>query len=165
VIPAKGISPYIEAISAIDRAIAIEPVPPNIAPYTIDAAPPFSNDDWKVTATPSHDACKVRPKATIGFRFKYLCQKLAAEFNIKQQQQLDLGFTSRAPMLSLSHESEICSDLVPFCGCPWETVSGLSNVALARTVSISTPLSFAMVTIQFVPPGKLSESMRECEFD
>lgn len=53
---------YIEAISASDMAIIVEPMPANILPYTNDAGPPFSRLNWKETPEASQAACRVNPK-------------------------------------------------------------------------------------------------------
>jgi len=46
----------IEAISASDSAIALPPKAARMAPYTIDAGPPFNKENWKVLATVTHAA-------------------------------------------------------------------------------------------------------------
>ena len=47
----------IETISASEIAIALPPKAARMAPYTIDAGPPLSKENWKVVATVSHAAC------------------------------------------------------------------------------------------------------------
>jgi hypothetical protein len=43
-----------EAISASDSESAEAPMPVRIAPYTIDAGPPFNRENWKIEANVSH---------------------------------------------------------------------------------------------------------------
>jgi hypothetical protein len=45
-----------EAISASEIAIVVEPIPANKLPYTKDAGPPFNKLNWKETPAASHAA-------------------------------------------------------------------------------------------------------------
>ena len=45
-----------EAISASDNETAVPPKEARMAPYTIDAGPPFNKENWKVVAKVSHAA-------------------------------------------------------------------------------------------------------------
>jgi hypothetical protein len=62
-----------EAISASEIAIIVEPMPANKLPYTNDAGPPFNKLNWKEAATASHAACRVKPKLTMVAELMYLC--------------------------------------------------------------------------------------------
>ena len=51
-----------EAISANDSATAVAPKAARMAPYTIEAGPPFSRENSKVMATVSQAHCKMISK-------------------------------------------------------------------------------------------------------
>lgn len=61
-----------EAISASDAAIANEPIHAITVPHTNDVGPPLRRPAWKLTATDSHDACKLAPNAIVGMKLMYL---------------------------------------------------------------------------------------------
>lgn len=65
---------YVEAISPSDMAIAVDPTPARMQPYTNDAGPPLSSANWKVNPTVSHPACSVKPKLMIDRRLMYFCK-------------------------------------------------------------------------------------------
>jgi hypothetical protein len=63
-----------DAISARERAIKVEPIPAKRLPYTRDAGPPFSKLNWKDTPEASHAAWRVKPKLTMAVGLIYRCR-------------------------------------------------------------------------------------------
>ena len=63
---------FIEAISAREAAMAIEPIQAMSVPQTSEVGPPFKRPAWNETATDSHVTCKLAVKATAGRKRMYL---------------------------------------------------------------------------------------------
>jgi len=92
---------YMEASSARDIDTKVAPKPTRMHPYSIEAGPPLSNENWKVTANASQETSTMSPKLTIEGRLMYLYEYLLAG----QHETVSARHTSRICGLALSSTS------------------------------------------------------------
>ena len=66
-----------EAISANDKATRVAPMPAKIPPYSMEAGPPFNNENWKVYAIASHADWTTISKLKTEGKLMYRCRRIS----------------------------------------------------------------------------------------